>query len=129
MTSEGRGIPAFAVSGAAAVAVTPGETRLLAETLTAAGVYNAQLACDAGVLTGSSLVVGPVAGALTTCTCTNTRRQANLGISKSHGEATVAAGTSTTYTVEVTNAGPDLVTGAVVVEAPVAGAPARREAW
>ena len=46
---------------------------------------------------------------------------ANLGVSKTDGVASVVPGTSTTYTIVASNAGPNAVAGASVVDNPPAG--------
>lgn len=46
---------------------------------------------------------------------------ANLSVSKTNGTTTVAAGSTTTYTVSVSNAGPSAANGAVVKDQPGAG--------
>ena len=46
---------------------------------------------------------------------------ANLGITKTDGVASVVPGTSTTYTIVASNAGPNAVAGASVVDNPPAG--------
>lgn len=65
------------------------------------------------------------------CLITNNRLTANLSLTKTNtpglngevdqGNDTVAAGTNTTYTIRVTNNGPDPVTGAIVRDTPGAG--------
>ena len=56
------------------------------------------------------------------CTFTNRRfPSVDLSITKSNGVSVVYSGSSTTYTVEVTNSGPDPITGAVVTDIPGAG--------
>ncbi|WP_165782361.1 DUF11 domain-containing protein [Solilutibacter silvestris] len=56
-----------------------------------------------------------------TCTITNTPNQVDLSITKSNGTTTVVSGTTTTYTIVVSNAGPAAVTGATVKDTPVSG--------
>ena len=46
---------------------------------------------------------------------------ANLAISKDNGVSTVSSGNAVTYTVNVTNNGPDAVTGAIVTDVPGVG--------
>lgn len=56
-----------------------------------------------------------------TCMFTNSRRAAELAISKGNGVTSVLSGGNTTYTVVVSNQGPDAADGAVVVDTPGAG--------
>jgi len=119
---------------------TAGTLYTLSETA-AAGAdlnnYTATYACTnalAGGQTpsgsGSSFSVTPVAGDDLDCTFTNTRRPlADLTISKTNTTAsgpddqasdTLAPGATTTYTIVVTNRGPDAVSGAVLKD-PIAG--------
>lgn len=61
----------------------------------------------------------PAAGDDIACTITNTAApRAELRIAKTNSTATVAAGTTTTYVLTVTNNGPDAVAGAVVRDTP-----------
>ncbi|MGO1002442.1 prealbumin-like fold domain-containing protein [Lysobacter sp. CA196] len=113
---------------------TSGATYTLSET-GAAGAdlanYTVSYACTnlrAGGQTpsgsGTSFSVTPVAGDDLTCTFSNTRAPlADLTISKTNtpvagpndqSDDTLALGQTTTYTVVVTNRGPDAVTGAVL---------------
>lgn len=108
----------------AAVTVFQGETLALAETLagTNVGAYNSALACT-GTTDGNpsdGLTIGATDSAIV-CTFTNTRRRGNLSITKTNNTTQVTSGTSTTYTLVVTNTGPDSVTGAVVRDTPGAG--------
>ncbi|MCY7355510.1 MAG: DUF11 domain-containing protein [Lysobacter sp.] len=100
--------------------VFAGEQVKPAETLGVAnvGAYAAALACTGDAsLSGSTLTIGGSGGPIT-CTYTNRRLSADLGITKTNGTTTVTSGASTTYTVVVTNNGPDPVTGAVVSDTP-----------
>ena len=73
--------------------------------------------------TGSSITVTPVNGDDITCTFTNTRKTANLNITKTNTPASgandqandsVQLGATTTYTIVVRNGGPDAADGAIV---------------
>lgn len=68
--------------------------------------------------TSFDLVAPPLsAGPSTlTCTFTNRARQAELTLTKSDGSAVYVPGTTATYTLTVSNAGPDAVTGIVVTD-------------
>lgn len=133
VTTSGTGTTATGtVSLDPAAAGTP---YTLSETAAAgadANNYTATYACTNALAgaqtpsgTGGSFSVTPVAGDDLTCTIVNTRKPlADLTISKTNtpginGEAdqsddTLTPGATTTYTMVVTNRGPDAVTGAVV---------------
>ncbi|WP_408952118.1 beta strand repeat-containing protein [Lysobacter sp. Hz 25] len=110
-----------------AVAVDTGTVFTLTETLGAGniGLYNPSAWACAGTtgLSGNTLTVGDNDTAIV-CTITNTRQQADLQITKTNTPGvnndidqpndTVTRGSTTTYTVVVTNTGPDSVTGALV---------------
>lgn len=80
---------------------------------------------------GTSFNLTPQAGDDITCTFVNARNpQADLQIRKSNnapgslddlGADTVTSGANTTYTLTITNGGPDAVTGAVVTDQPTSG--------
>ncbi|WP_408950764.1 beta strand repeat-containing protein [Lysobacter sp. Hz 25] len=93
--------------------------------------YTATYACSNALVggqtpsgSGGSFSLTPVAGDDLTCTLTNTRKPlADLTISKTNTMAngpddqandTLTPGAATTYTLVVTNRGPDAVTGAVL---------------
>ncbi|MGO4777749.1 hypothetical protein AB4084_19965 [Lysobacter sp. 2RAB21] len=110
-----------------------GETLTLAETLEAAnaGLYDTTLACTGAADTNPAdgLTIGAADTAIV-CTYTNTRRVADLSITKTNTPAagaldqandTVDSAQATTYTLVVTNDGATEVTGAVVRDAPGAG--------
>ncbi|UJB21727.1 MULTISPECIES: DUF6923 family protein [Lysobacter] len=114
-------------------AVFIGETVALAETLATAnvGLYDDTLACtgSADADPADGLTIGAADTAIT-CTYTNTRRTADLSITKTNtptvgaldqANDTVDSGQATTYTLVVTNDGTTEVTGAVVRDAPGAG--------
>jgi len=119
----------------AAVITVPGATYALAETA-AAGTTLARYAstwqctrADGTVVasgTGNTFnlqapAVAPQPVALT-CRITNRTRQADLSITKSDGSATYTPGGTATYTLLVSNNGPDAVTAAVVNDTLPAGA-------
>ncbi|MBT2745266.1 MULTISPECIES: GEVED domain-containing protein [unclassified Lysobacter] len=110
-----------------------GETVTLAETLAAAnvGLYDDTLACtgSADADPADGLTIGAADTAIV-CTYTNTRRVADLSITKTNTPAagaldqindTLDSGQATTYTLLVTNDGATAVTGAVVRDTPGAG--------
>ncbi|KAB8189110.1 DUF11 domain-containing protein [Lysobacter maris] len=119
---------------------TAGDTYSLSETGAAGadlGNYVTGYACTNALAggqapsgTGTSFDITAALGDDLTCTFSNRRRQADLTISKTNTPAagpddqagdTLVAGTTTTYTLAVTNNGPDAVDGAVVTDTPVAG--------
>ncbi|MBX9400917.1 DUF11 domain-containing protein [Lysobacter sp. BMK333-48F3] len=66
---------------------------------------------------GTSFSLTAAAGDDLTCTFGNTRAPlADLAISKTNGVSTVSRGATTTYTIVVTNNGPDAVTGAILTD-------------
>lgn len=68
--------------------------------------------CNGGTLNGNQLTLTK-ADANTTCTITNTHREADLRITKT-SMGTVTPGQTVTWTVTATNAGPDAVTNATI---------------
>ncbi|MFT4255642.1 MAG: DUF11 domain-containing protein [Pseudoxanthomonas sp.] len=62
-----------------------------------------------------------VSGAEFTCTFTNEADEVDLAIEKTADVTTATSGDSITYTLVVTNNGPDAVTGAVVTDVPGTG--------
>lgn len=117
-----------------AVPVNTGTVLTLSETLGGAniGLYNASTWSCTGTtgLSGNTLTIGNN-DTVIVCTIVNTRRQADLRITKTNTPGvngnvdqtgdTATSGASSTYTLTVTNAGPDAVTGAVVSDTPVTG--------
>jgi uncharacterized repeat protein (TIGR01451 family) len=114
-------------------AVVIGETLTLAEALATAkvGLYDDTLACTGSADTdpADGLTIGAADTAIV-CTYSNTRRVADLSITKTNtptvgaldqANDTVDSGQATTYTLVVTNDGATAVTGAVVRDAPGAG--------
>lgn len=61
------------------------------------------------------------AGTDIVCTFTNALPSSDLSITKTNGVTTLASGAATTYTVRVTNAGPDAATGAILSDPAVTG--------
>ncbi len=71
---------------------------------------------------GTSFSVTPVVGDNLTCTLANTRNpKVDLSITKSNGTTSVVSGTTTTYTIVVSNGGPDAADGSVLKDPPAAG--------
>lgn len=110
-----------------------GETLVLSETLNAAnqGVYDATLTCTGGgTLSGNTLTVG-ASGAPIVCRYTNSRRPANLSITKTNTPGqngnvdlpndVLVKGTQTIYTISVRNSGPGPAHGATLTDPPAAG--------
>jgi hypothetical protein len=92
----------------------------------------AAISCTSSVLTAPSnpnipnrtviLNVPPsAAGTDIVCTFTNALSSADLSITKTNGVTTLASGAATTYTVRVSNAGPDTVAGAIISDPAVTG--------
>jgi uncharacterized repeat protein (TIGR01451 family) len=61
------------------------------------------------------------AGTDIVCTFTNAIPSADLSITKTNGVTTLASGAATTYTIRVSNAGPDTATGAILSDPAVTG--------
>ena len=77
-------------------------------------------ACTGGTLSGSSLTLGN--GQSATCTINNNdSNAADLSVTKTNGTTTVKSGSTTTYTVVASNAGPASGNGAVAKDTPSAG--------
>jgi uncharacterized repeat protein (TIGR01451 family) len=116
------GIQPFTVTALGA-AVTIEETSLPAGWL----LRNATCSAGAGIvgsLSGTTYTIPAAAvteAAALMCTFTNGRQTAELTITKSNGGTTVVAGAPTTYTIVVTNQGPDTADGAIVTDALGAG--------
>lgn len=111
------------------VVTTPGLQYDLAETAgtgTALGAYQTTWACTdqdgTAVSSGSGTAFSLTAPALApepvtiTCRITNRTLRANLSVTKTDGSATYTPGEGATYTVTVSNAGPDPVVGATVTD-------------
>lgn len=100
--------------------VSPGDAIVIAETFPAgnAGTYSQALACTGSSgLSSQTLTVGAADTAIV-CTYTNTKQpKADLSITKSDGITSVVSGngSTTTYTIRVTNnTGSDTVAGAIL---------------
>lgn len=78
---------------------------------------------DSGTGTSFDLVAPALAPQPVTLTCsfTNRLRQASLSVTKSDGSAVYVPGTTATYTITVTNSGPDAATGAALNDTLPAG--------
>jgi len=132
-------------NGTVAVPSLTGQTITLAEAMAAGSVsglsaYTSAIACTnarAGSATalpsgpGTSFTLTPAVDDVIACTLTNTPQPADLLITKSNtytpaqpGDLpsdTVTSGTSTLYTLVVTNNGPGTVTGAIAKDTPISG--------
>jgi uncharacterized repeat protein (TIGR01451 family) len=83
--------------------------------------YNSVLTCTGtSGLAGNTLTVG-AADTDIVCTYTNTRRVANLAVTKTDAKTTTVSGDTNTYSIVVTNNGPLAANNAVVSDAAVAG--------
>lgn len=123
-TRSGGGTIISGVTGSAAVtgaSVTTG-TYTLSESATptgyAASLYSCSKNGGAAVSSNSVTIAG---GDIVTCTITNRRLTADLSITKSNGVTSVVSGSTTTYTIRVTNSGPDAATGAILKDPAAAG--------
>lgn len=68
---------------------------------------------------GTSFTITAAAGDDLTCTFDNSRKPvADMRVTKTNSESGVLEGAMTTFTIVVTNGGPDAVTGAVVTDPP-----------
>ena len=114
------------LSGSVTVTETSGSNTSLTKYVTAINCINDQT--NAVITPTSTTVVGntrsavinPPANTDSSCTFTNTR-SANLGISKTNGVTTLLAGSTTTYTLSVTNGGPSDGDGTVLKDPLVTG--------
>lgn len=108
------------------VTVFQGETLTLAEVLGGgnAGVYTASLSCTGpATLSGNTLIVGNT-GAAIACRYTNTRPPADVSVTKTNTPGvngnvdqaadTVVQGSTITYGIVVSNAGPNAANGTVL---------------
>ncbi|MBS0214809.1 MAG: hypothetical protein JSR50_03535 [Proteobacteria bacterium] len=105
--------------------VSPGDAIAIAETFATgnAGIYSQALVCTGSSgLSGQTLTVGAADTAIV-CTYTNTRKLvADLSITKTNGVTSFVSGSTTTYTIRVTNnTGADTATGAVLSDPAVTG--------
>lgn len=87
--------------------------------------YNVTLVCTGGSPLASGAVARNVtitnSATATVCTYTNARRISDLAITKTDGVVSRISGTTTTYTIRVTNNGPDTVTGALLSDPAATG--------
>jgi uncharacterized repeat protein (TIGR01451 family) len=74
----------------------------------ASGSYNLKLAASDSVFTGTDTVLVTVNR--------STSPTADLNVTVTNGKTTIAAGSQSTYTITVTNAGPVAVTGASIID-------------
>ena len=106
-------------SGSITVTETSGSNTSITKYVSAVTCTNndtgAAITPSSSVLTGSSrsAVFTPPLHADSTCAFTNTR-SANIAVTKSNGVASLAAGSTTTYSVTVSNSGPSDGDGAVL---------------
>ena len=120
-----------AVTGAAQT-VTAGSPIALTEALPSGGFFVTAINCT-GLGAGGTQTVNTAnrtvalsaqavsPGATIVCTYTNALPSSDLSITKTNGVSTLASGAATTYTIRVTNAGPDSATGAVLSDPAVTG--------
>ena len=114
------------LSGSVTVTETSGSNTSLTKYITAINCINdetnAVITPTSTTVFGNtrSAVISPPANADSSCTFTNTR-SANLAISKSNGVNTLVAGSTTTYTLSVTNVGPSDGDGTVLKDPLVTG--------
>jgi uncharacterized repeat protein (TIGR01451 family) len=108
-----------------AVAVAAGNVITLAETLGAgnARTYTASAwSCTGGNLSGNTLTLTAAhTGLDIVCTITNTARLTDLSISKTPDAPNAVSGDLRTFTVRVTNTGPEAADGAIVADTPGTG--------
>ena len=120
--------PATGLNGTAVSVFAGDVVTLPAETFGGGAVaanYNVTLVCTGGSPLASGAVARNVtitnSTTATVCTYTNARRISDLAITKTDSVASRQAGTSTTYTIRVTNNGPDTVTGALLSDPAATG--------
>ena len=107
------------LSGSVTVTETSGSNTSITKYVSAVNCINdetnAVITPTSTTLVGNtrSAVITPPANRDSSCTFTNTR-SANLAISKTNGVSTLAAGSTTTYTITVSNGGPSDADGAVL---------------
>jgi len=108
-----------------AVAVAAGNVITLAETLGAGNArsYTASAwSCTGGNLSGNTLTLTAAhTGLDIVCTITNTARLVDLAVSKTTVAGSSVSGDLRTFTVLVTNAGPEAADGAIATEVPGTG--------
>ncbi|MFY8207462.1 MAG: hypothetical protein ACOVKN_10570 [Arenimonas sp.] len=123
--------PGVAVTGAAQT-VTPNFVTVLTEAPPSGGFTVTSINCT-GLGTGGTQTVNTAnrtvtlsaqavsPGVTIICTFTNALPSADLSITKTNGVTTLVSGAATTYTVRVSNAGPDAATGAIISDPAVTG--------
>ena len=107
------------LSGSVSVTETSGANTSLTKYVTAITCMNDET--SAVITPSSTTVVGdsrsaiitPPANTDSSCTFTNTR-SANIGVSKSNGVNSLVSGSTTTYTITVTNSGPSDGDGSIL---------------
>jgi len=108
-----------------AVAVAAGNVITLGETLGAGNArnYNASAwSCTGGNLSGNTLTLTAAhTGLDIVCTITNTARLVDLSVSKTTSGGAAVSGELRTFTLLVTNTGPEAADGAIVTDAPGSG--------
>jgi len=120
--------PATGLNGTAVNVFAGDVVTLPAETFGGGAVianYNVTLVCTGGSPLASGAVARNVtitnSVSATVCTYTNARRISDLTITKTDGVGSRQSGSSTTYTIRVTNNGPDDVTGALLSDPAATG--------
>lgn len=108
-----------------AVVVAAGNVITLGETLGAGNArnYNAGAwSCTGGNLSGNTLTLTAAhTGLDIVCTITNTARLVDLSISKTTGAGPAVSGDLRTFTVQVTNTGPEAADGVLIADTPGTG--------
>ncbi len=106
----------------AGVTVFASESGTIGETLSNSADYTASLGCTGNsiALVGNTLTISPTDTAVI-CTFTNTGRLSDLSITKTNNTGSIVSGSTTSYTIRVTNNGPDSVTGALLGDPAAAG--------
>lgn len=117
-------------TGGTSYSVIAGNTYTIQEAFSvgSSSDYQKSLACTGNTGTGAALdyTANATSGTITigqdatdiVCTFTNARVLADLSITKTNAKDSVVSGDSTTYTVVVSNAGPDSGNGAVAQDTP-----------
>ncbi len=120
-----------AVTGAAQT-ITPNSPIALTEALPSGGFIVTAINCT-GLGAGGTQTVNTTnrtvalsaqavaPGSTIVCTYTNALPSSDLSITKTNGVSTLASGAATTYTIRVTNAGPDTATAAILSDPAVTG--------
>ena len=114
------------LSGSVTVTETSGANTSLTKYVTAINCLNdetnAVITPSSTTVTGNirSATISPPANVDSSCTFTNTR-SANIGVSKSNGVNSLVSGSTTTYTITVTNSGPSDGDGSVLKDPLAAG--------